>query len=146
MHNLDQRLSELGYTKRDLIRMILIPASLLMLVLFISIYVTLRSGLYVWGVNIPVAWGFAIVNFVWWIGIGHAGTLISAILLLARLCSIACRVAEELLAGRCTEREGEERQESRGGEPQAPNVSCLGGAGPNRETWPAFFGRSERYG
>ena len=32
--------------------------------------------------NIPVAWGFAIVNFVWWIGIGHAGTFISAILLL----------------------------------------------------------------
>jgi molybdopterin-containing oxidoreductase family membrane subunit len=36
----------------------------------------------VWGVNVPVGWGFAIVNFVWWIGIGHAGTLISAILLL----------------------------------------------------------------
>ena len=33
-------------------------------------------------INIPVGWGFAIVNFVWWIGIGHAGTLISAILLL----------------------------------------------------------------
>jgi len=39
-------------------------------------------GVGVWGVDIPVAWGFAIVNFVWWIGIGHAGTLISAILLL----------------------------------------------------------------
>lgn len=39
-------------------------------------------GIGIWGVNIPVAWGFAIVNFVWWIGIGHAGTLISAILLL----------------------------------------------------------------
>jgi molybdopterin-containing oxidoreductase family membrane subunit len=39
-------------------------------------------GVGIWGVNIPVAWGFAIVNFVWWIGIGHAGTLISAILLL----------------------------------------------------------------
>ena len=38
----------------------------------------------IWGVNIPVGWGFAIVNFVWWIGIGHAGTLISAILLLFR--------------------------------------------------------------
>jgi Ni/Fe-hydrogenase subunit HybB-like protein len=36
----------------------------------------------IWAVTIPVAWGFAIVNFVWWIGIGHAGTLISAILLL----------------------------------------------------------------
>src|SRR5213076_1660522 len=39
-------------------------------------------GVGIWGVNIPVGWGFAIVNFVWWIGIGHAGTLISAILLL----------------------------------------------------------------
>jgi Ni/Fe-hydrogenase subunit HybB-like protein len=41
-------------------------------------------GIGVWGVNIPIGWGFAIVNFVWWIGIGHAGTLISAILLLFR--------------------------------------------------------------
>ena len=39
-------------------------------------------GLGIWGVNNPVGWGFAIVNLVWWIGIGHAGTLISAILLL----------------------------------------------------------------
>jgi molybdopterin-containing oxidoreductase family membrane subunit len=39
-------------------------------------------GLGIWGISQPVAWGFAIVNFVWWIGIGHAGTLISAILLL----------------------------------------------------------------
>jgi molybdopterin-containing oxidoreductase family membrane subunit len=38
----------------------------------------------IWGINIPVGWGFAIVNFVWWIGIGHAGTLISAILLLLK--------------------------------------------------------------
>jgi molybdopterin-containing oxidoreductase family membrane subunit len=39
-------------------------------------------GTGIWGVSQPVAWGFAIINFVWWIGIGHAGTLISAILLL----------------------------------------------------------------
>src|SRR5215467_10500294 len=39
-------------------------------------------GTGIWGVNIPSGWGFAIINFVWWIGIGHAGTLISAILLL----------------------------------------------------------------
>jgi Ni/Fe-hydrogenase subunit HybB-like protein len=44
----------------------------------------LIEGTGIWGVNIPVGWGFAIVNFVWWIGIGHAGTLISAILLLFR--------------------------------------------------------------
>src|SRR5215471_11712737 len=42
----------------------------------------LRRGVGIWGINIPIAWGFAIVNFVWWIGIGHAGTFISAILLL----------------------------------------------------------------
>jgi molybdopterin-containing oxidoreductase family membrane subunit len=41
-------------------------------------------GVGVWGINVPIAWGFAIVNFVWWIGIGHAGTLISAILLLLK--------------------------------------------------------------
>jgi len=44
-------------------------------------YLFLR-GVGIWGINIPVGWGFAIINFVWWIGIGHAGTLISAILLL----------------------------------------------------------------
>jgi len=41
-------------------------------------------GIGEWGVNVPVAWGMDILNFVWWIGIGHAGTLISAILLLLR--------------------------------------------------------------
>ncbi len=42
------------------------------------------KGVGIWGITIPIGWGFAIVNFVWWIGIGHAGTLISAILLLLR--------------------------------------------------------------
>ncbi len=42
----------------------------------------LLKGIYIWGNNIPVGWAFDIINFVWWIGIGHAGTLISAILLL----------------------------------------------------------------
>jgi len=45
---------------------------------------TVIFGLGTWGITIPIGWGFAIVNFVWWIGIGHAGTLISAILLLFR--------------------------------------------------------------
>jgi molybdopterin-containing oxidoreductase family membrane subunit len=44
----------------------------------------LFEGTGIWGLNAPVGWGFAIINFVWWIGIGHAGTLISAILLLLR--------------------------------------------------------------
>lgn len=42
------------------------------------------DGVGVWGLNQPVGWGFAIVNFVFWVGIGHAGTLISAILFLFR--------------------------------------------------------------
>jgi Ni/Fe-hydrogenase subunit HybB-like protein len=56
---------------------------LVMMLLFATAYL-LSAGVGIWGINIPVAWGFAIVNFVWWIGIGHAGTLISAILLLLR--------------------------------------------------------------
>jgi Ni/Fe-hydrogenase subunit HybB-like protein len=57
---------------------------LLVLVLFFCIAALITRGIGLFGVNIPVGWGFAIVNFVWWIGIGHAGTLISAILLLLR--------------------------------------------------------------
>ncbi|MCC7422753.1 MAG: polysulfide reductase NrfD [Planctomycetaceae bacterium] len=53
-------------------------------VMLLSIGVLLLKGVGIWGINTPVGWGFAIVNFVWWIGIGHAGTLISAILLLFR--------------------------------------------------------------
>lgn len=52
------------------------------LVLFAAVTWLFIKGVGIWGVNIPVGWGFAIVNFVWWVGIGHAGTLISAILLL----------------------------------------------------------------
>ncbi len=50
--------------------------------LVIAISYTLYKGIGSWGNNIPVGWAFGIINFVWWIGIGHAGTLISAILLL----------------------------------------------------------------
>src|SRR6202050_4284929 len=56
--------------------------ALLGLVLLVSVSVLFYFGVGVGGINMPIAWGFAIVNFVWWIGIGHAGTLISAILLL----------------------------------------------------------------
>lgn len=56
----------------------------LVAVMLTAITVLLLWGVGVWGINVPVAWGFAITNFVWWIGIGHAGTLISAILLLLR--------------------------------------------------------------
>ncbi len=56
----------------------------LSLMMQVAIVWLLARGVGVWGINQPVAWGFAITNFVWWIGIGHAGTLISAILLLCR--------------------------------------------------------------
>ncbi len=58
--------------------------SSLLLLFTVAVIHLLLHGVGVWGVNIPVMWGFAIVNFVWWIGIGHAGTLISAILLLLK--------------------------------------------------------------
>ena len=53
-------------------------------VLGVAVGYLFYKGTGIWGINIPVGWGFAIVNFVWWIGIGHAGTLISAILHLLR--------------------------------------------------------------
>jgi Ni/Fe-hydrogenase subunit HybB-like protein len=53
-------------------------------VLMVAVTMILVYGVGVWGIMIPVGWGFAIINFVWWIGIGHAGTLISAILMLLR--------------------------------------------------------------
>ncbi|AKT42133.1 NrfD/PsrC family molybdoenzyme membrane anchor subunit [Chondromyces crocatus] len=49
---------------------------------FYCVYVTFTTGIGTWGNNIPVGWAFGIINFVWWVGIGHAGTFISAILLL----------------------------------------------------------------
>src|SRR5882757_3249712 len=56
---------------------------LTMMLLFAIGYLFLK-GIGIWGNTVPIGWGFEIVNFVWWIGIGHAGTLISAILLLLR--------------------------------------------------------------
>ncbi len=59
--------------------------SLMMLgLLGLSVAYLFFAGVGVWGLNVPVAWGWAIVNFVFWVGIGHAGTLISAILFLFR--------------------------------------------------------------
>ena len=56
---------------------------LLMMFLYATAYLLAR-GIGIWGNNVPVAWAFDIINFIWWIGIGHAGTLISAVLLLLR--------------------------------------------------------------
>lgn len=84
LSNLDQRLSEIGKNRKDIFKALFLPVLFLFFLLLLAMYMTLWLGLTLWGINIPVAWGFAIVNFVWWIGIGHAGTLISAILLLTR--------------------------------------------------------------
>ncbi|MDN4051654.1 polysulfide reductase NrfD [Massilia sp. YIM B02763] len=52
--------------------------------LLVALVWLLVKGVGIWGIDMPVAWGFAIANFVWWVGIGHAGTFISAVLLLLR--------------------------------------------------------------
>ena len=56
----------------------------LLMLMNVTIGKLLLTGIGIWGNNVPVGWAFDIINFVWWIGIGHAGTLISAILLLFR--------------------------------------------------------------
>jgi Ni/Fe-hydrogenase subunit HybB-like protein len=57
-------------------------ASVLLALFAVSVVVLFTRGVGIWGLNIPVNWAFAIHNYVWWLGIGHAGTLISALLLL----------------------------------------------------------------
>ena len=59
-------------------------AFLLVMMLLYALSALVFTGIGIWGNNVPVGWAFEIVGFVWWIGIGHAGTLISAILLLLR--------------------------------------------------------------
>lgn len=59
-------------------------AFLLTMVLCVSVSYLFIKGIGIWGNNVPIGWAFEITNFVWWIGIGHAGTLISAILLLLK--------------------------------------------------------------
>src|SRR5512139_56806 len=54
----------------------------IVMVFLLAVTYLFLKGVGIWGINVPIGWGFAIINFVWWIGIGHAGTLISAILLL----------------------------------------------------------------
>jgi molybdopterin-containing oxidoreductase family membrane subunit len=72
-----------GKTPRSWFTGFAIAFVLLMVFLYATTYL-LATGIGIWGNNIPVGWAFDIINFVWWIGIGHAGTLISAVLLLFR--------------------------------------------------------------
>ena len=80
------KISSIVLTRRPPIFWIAGAAVSFMLVMGLLVTITLLvfRGVGIWGVNVPVGWGFDILNFVWWIGIGHAGTLISAILLLLR--------------------------------------------------------------
>jgi len=85
-HSVTDKISSVVLTQRTPLWWFIgfaISFSLLMLLL-LSVSYLFMKGIGIWGVNIPVGWGFDIINFVWWIGIGHAGTLISAILLLLR--------------------------------------------------------------
>jgi len=59
-------------------------AFMVVMMFLFAVTVLFARGVGIWGNNVPVGWAFDIINFVWWIGIGHAGTLISAILLLLR--------------------------------------------------------------
>jgi molybdopterin-containing oxidoreductase family membrane subunit len=70
-------------TPRSWLGGFIVALGLLMVFLYSTAYL-LAAGIGIWGNNVPVAWAFDIINFVWWIGIGHAGTLISAVLLLFR--------------------------------------------------------------
>lgn len=84
---LPDRLSHLGPALRPPLRrrwfyIALAVTGIGSLALFSALFYTFTTGIGVWGNNIPVGWAFDITNFVWWIGIGHAGTFISAILYL----------------------------------------------------------------
>ncbi len=86
-HSLESASSKIGdvVLKRSVQRLWLfaLGVSFLFFLIFqFAITYLIVKGIGIWGVNIPVAWGFAIANFVWWVGIGHAGTFISAILYL----------------------------------------------------------------
>ena len=83
--SITEQVSEITERKTPLPWYILFTMSVsLVLLLLGMIGYLLFEGVGVWGVNIPVGWGWAIINFVFWVGIGHAGTLISAILFLLR--------------------------------------------------------------
>ena len=78
----DQLLATPRQTRGRVYRIALLVSLALTGWLVVAIVYTVSTGIGVWGNTIPVAWAFGIINFVWWIGIGHAGTFISAILYL----------------------------------------------------------------
>jgi len=84
--SITDKISAVVLSGRQPLSWVIVVSISFMLVGMLGMAITwlLIKGVGIWGINIPVGWGFAIVNFVWWIGIGHAGTLISAILLLLK--------------------------------------------------------------
>jgi molybdopterin-containing oxidoreductase family membrane subunit len=80
-----KKISEIAETRANKYWYIAIAiSSSLLLIMIAMIGWLVWEGIGIWGVSVPVGWGWAIVNFVFWVGIGHAGTLISAILFLFR--------------------------------------------------------------
>ena len=77
----DQVLAPLWASSRAWAALLAVSAAGVGLLVFAITY-TVVTGIGVWGNNIPVGWAYGIINFVWWIGLGHAGTFISAVLLL----------------------------------------------------------------
>jgi Ni/Fe-hydrogenase subunit HybB-like protein len=79
-----EKLTSVVFTKNTPTSWFIVAGIGFMLIMGLMLAITYLfvKGVGIWGINIPVGWAFAIINFVWWIGIGHAGTLISAILLL----------------------------------------------------------------
>jgi len=85
LRDIDEAISKPLESKPDKKFYIAISVTLTMLMIgAISLGLSFYYGTGLWGNNNPVGWGFPIVNFVFWVGIGHAGTLISAILFLFR--------------------------------------------------------------
>jgi molybdopterin-containing oxidoreductase family membrane subunit len=82
--SITSKISSIVLTKYQPLAWIITTAIAFMFVnvLLVAVSYLFMKGIGIWGNNIPVGWAFDIINFVWWIGIGHAGTLISAILLL----------------------------------------------------------------
>ncbi len=86
MATLTEKISDIVLTKKPPLQWFAVTGIAAIVASFLALTVLnlFFTGIGVWGPNNPVGWGFDIINFVWWIGIGHAGTLISAILLLLR--------------------------------------------------------------
>lgn len=85
LRSLDDLIAKPLDSKPDKKFFIALSVTLSMLgLLVVGLFLTFYYGIGMWGNNNPVGWGFGIVNFVFWVGIGHAGTLISAILFLFR--------------------------------------------------------------